>query len=280
MKITTLSTLYGVFYLSWIGSVDSFVPLLAATTRQTMRPTERHVHSSRNDVPQVDRRNAILNAFGSILPFGISSILLNWKSAAYASEFTPGGTLVDRDVGVLVGNRQASPSRAVDNSNVVFDRDFYFKFGTAAPWIAPDTTEFPKTMPFTPSKQRYEALKKYGSRVQSAVMLITGDVKQKIDAGEYISILDASAPEYMIRPMGLMANGFLASENTGSTNELFLARWYINEIYLDIGDIRKADSKVQAQQSYSSLVKAINSYYALLNRVITDKVGDKFAYVK
>ena len=77
-----------------------------------------------------------------------------------------------------------------------------------------------------------------------------------------------------------MANGFLASENTGATNELLLARWYINEIYLDIGDIRAATSEADALKSLDAAKKSINSYYGLLNRVITSKVGDPFELLK
>ena len=154
---------------------------------------------------------------------------------SYAGEFTPGGTLVDYTVGVTVGNPEASTSRRVDNSNVLFDRDYYFKFGTAAPWIAPDApTDFPKTMPFVRVQQRYDALKKYRDRIRSGVATI--QALQKAD-----EIADPTAADvYQLRPMGLLANAFLASENTGSTNELLLARWYINEILLLIGDLKRA----------------------------------------
>jgi hypothetical protein len=77
-----------------------------------------------------------------------------------------------------------------------------------------------------------------------------------------------------------MANGFLASENTGTTNELLLARWYINEISLDIDDIKSAASKEDALKSYNAAIKALNSYLGLLNRVITTKVGDKWDLVQ
>ena len=80
--------------------------------------------------------------------------------------------------------------------------------------------------------------------------------------------------------MGLMANGFLASENTGTTNELLLSRWYINEMLLDIDDIKKATSKKEALQLYTALTNALNSYLSLLNRVITPKVGDKWELVQ
>ena len=191
------------------------------------------------------------------------------SSVAVAASFTAGGSLVDREVGIQVGNPEASASRKPDNSNVIFDKDHYFKFGAAAPWIAPGSTEFPKSMPFTPSQQRYDALKKYGTRVRSAVQFIGG-----LDAA---SIPDpASAPEYGFRPMGLLANSFLASENTGATNELFLARWYINEIYLQLNDARAASSPKEAAKFYGAAKKATNSYLGLLNRVINEKVGDPF----
>ena len=64
-----------------------------------------------------------------------------------------------------------------------------------------------------------------------------------INNGNFASIAPADDPKYALRPLGLMANGFMASENTGTTNELLLARWYINEIYLRISDMKNATSK-------------------------------------
>ena len=114
--------------------------------------------------------------------------------------------------------------------------------------------------------------------MQRGVDLIVG-LGGSVEKGEYASIADAATPEYSIRPMGLMANGFLASENTGTTNELLLARWYINEMFLDIDDIKNATSKKEASQKHKAALKAVNSYLGLLNRVITSKVGDKFELV-
>lgn len=201
------------------------------------------------------------------------------QPASAESQFTPGGTLVDRELGVQVGNSEASPSRSPNNSNVLFSQDQYFKFGVAAPWIEPGSTEFPKQMPFVLSQQRYDTLKKYGAKVMLGVKAIEelGDVIRSTPVEELRNkILPPDAPEYYLRPMGLLANGFLASENTGTTNELFLSRWYINEIYLDIGDMRNSKSREEALTSYEAAKKAINSYYGMLNRVITAKVGDKF----
>lgn len=205
-------------------------------------------------------------------------LLISNPQASLAGVFTPGGTLVDRDVGVTVGNAEASLSRKVDNGNVLFSQDNYFKFGTAAPWIEADSTEFPKSMPFVLSQQRYDALKKYGDRVKSgtqAVNALEGDIK----AGNYASVTNGDDPKYALRPLGLLANGFLASENTGTTNELLLARWYINEVYLRLSDISRASNEKDALVAHSAAKSAINSYFAMLNRVITSKVGNKFEYI-
>ena len=202
---------------------------------------------------------------------GVAQVLS--PSLATAASFTAGGSLVDREVGVQVGNPEASSSRKADNSNVIFDKDHYFKFGVAAPWIEPGNTEFPKSVPFTPSQQRYDALKKYGSRVKSGVQFIAS--LDDIIKNNPAEIPDpAMAPEYAFRPMGLLANSFLASENTGATNELFLARWYVNEICLQLNDARTASSADEAMKSYAVAKKATNSYLGLMNRVINAKVGD------
>lgn len=189
--------------------------------------------------------------------------------------FAPGGTLVDYKVGVGVGNDGASKSRRSDNSNVVFGQDHYYKFGTAPQFIPKGDTSFPVKMPFVLSQQRYDTLKKYRERVQRGIDLISS-LQAEIENNNWEKILEGEAPEYSIRPFGLLANGFLASENTGTTNELFLARWYINEIYLDINDVKGASSKDEALKAYSNAVKALNSLLGMLNRSITSKVGDPF----
>jgi hypothetical protein len=161
---------------------------------------------------------------------------------------------------------------------VLFSQDNYYKFGAAGQWIEPDTTTYPPTMPFVPSKQRYEGLKKYGSRVENA----KGALNTIITADSASQVPEADDPIYNLRALGLLANSFLASENTGVSNELMLARWYINEIYLRIGDLRtaleKGDTK-EASVCKACLKKAMNSYLTLLNRQVTSKVGDKFGYV-
>lgn len=236
--------------------------------------------SNDNHNANVDRRRMLQVVVTSAT--ATAATLVSAAAPAHAGTFTPGGTLVDRDVGATVGNPEASPSRKFDNSNVLFGQDHYFKFGVAAPWIEPDSTEFPKTMPFTLSQQRYDTLKKYGDRVTAGIKVIDGlqDTIKSSTSGDYkATVTDPSASEYALRPFGLMANGFLGSENTGTTNELLLSRWYINEIYLAIGDIQSASNEKDALKSHMSAKKAVNSYLAMINRVITSKVGDKFEYL-
>lgn len=105
-------------------------------------------------------------------------------------------------------------------------------------------------------------------------------LEEDIKKGAYNNISNSDDPKYALRPFGLLANGFLGSENTGTTNELLLARWYINEVYLRIGDIKMAKSEDEAMVALTAAKKSINSYLAMLNRVITSKVGNKFEYIK
>lgn len=220
-------------------------------------------------VPQVSRK-----AFLATASTTVAALLLE-EDPALASEFTPGGSIVDRPVGIQVGNNEASTSRATDNSNVLFGQDYYFKFGNAAQWIEPDATDFPKTMPFVLSQQRYDAKKKYSSRVMDGLQSIKA-LQGKFGVDD---VPDASDPAYALRAMGLFANSFMASENTGLSNELLVARWYINEMYLNIGEMRSATSAADASKSYKAAIKAGNSYLSMLNRQINAKVGDKLSYL-
>jgi len=175
----------------------------------------------------------------SILSIGVIGTTLSTllsSSLPANADFAPGGTLLDRPVYVTYGNSEASPSRAPNNSNVLFAQDNYYKFGAAAQWIEAGSTEFPKTMPFVPSQQRYDAFKKFNGRVKTSVdqILKIGSASSSPD------VPDSDDAAYQLRALGLLANSFLASENTGTTNELMLARWYINEMYLRIGDYKSA----------------------------------------
>ena len=87
---------------------------------------------------------------------------------------------------------------------------------------------------------------------------------------------------YQLRAMGLLANGLLASDNNGLPNEVFVARYYINEIYLRLFELASSTTNDinELRQIYSCIEKATNSYLTLMNRAITAKVGEPFPYVK
>jgi hypothetical protein len=192
--------------LLWSSSASAFHYVQQPVASRLKRPQSRlHLSPANNEEisQNFDRRR------GFIFTLGITSVsALVFPNAARAEgkSFAPGGTLVDYDVGVTVGNPEASKSRKPDNSNVIFNQDYYFKFGTAARWIKDGDTDFPKAMPFSPSQQRYDTNKKYRERVQRGVDLIAV-LNQSIKKGEYSSILPGSDERYSIRPMGLMANG-------------------------------------------------------------------------
>ncbi|KAL3789168.1 hypothetical protein HJC23_012257 [Cyclotella cryptica] len=246
------------------------------------RRFEEHCEVLRDQQPDIDMIMSPTQQATrrSILSIGVIGVTLTTLLSVLPAnaDFAPGGTLLDRTVSVTYGNSEASLSRAKDNSNVLFNQDNYYKFGAAAQWIEPGSTDFPKTMPFVPSQQRYEALKKYGGRVKIA----TDEVAKIGNADSATEIPEASDPVYQLRALGLLANAFLASENTGTTNELMLARWYINEVYLRIGDMRAALEKgdrSEAKLCHDYTKKAMNSYLSLMNRVITSKVGEPFGFV-
>lgn len=256
----------------WANRLDSRFeeandPLTASADAGAHRPTLLPL------TEKFTRRSLLsIGVAGTALPLLLSPLVA-------VADFAPGGTLLDREVSITFGNIEASPSRAPNNSNVLFGQDNYYKFGAAAQWIEPaGSTDFPKAMPFVPSQQRYDALKKYGGRITGAVEIV-GNIAGAKSATDVLEMTD---PAYQLRAMGLLANSFLASENTGTTNELMLARWYINETYLRIGDYRAAldrgDAK-EAGECYGYLKKAVNSYLTLLNRSITSKVGDQFGYL-
>lgn len=289
IRLTVFATIYVVFeHLRCGFAFTAQSTALAASTKRDFETCDATSNTRCSDDGCSNRRSWLHTASLSVIglataPIVASSVATTAPLPAYAADaggksFAPGGTLVDYEVGVTVGNPMASKSRKPDNSNVIFNQDYYYKFGTAPQFIANGSTEFPKTMPFTPAQQRYETMKKYRERVQRGVDLVV-ELKDTIEKGDYPNIPDGSAPEYSIRPMGLLANGFFASENTGTTNELLLARWYINEIYLHINDIKVATSKDDALQSHAAAVKALNSFLGMVNRVTTTKVGDPFPFV-
>uniref|UniRef100_A0A6U9YP95 Uncharacterized protein n=1 Tax=Pseudo-nitzschia australis TaxID=44445 RepID=A0A6U9YP95_9STRA len=263
--------------------------------RCATRPNDGRIAMSTTtteEVPDASKDNAVCANNNSrrqwiyqttVATLATISIATSTSAPAAAEEapqkmFAPGGTLVDYQVGIRAGNAKASASRRNDNSNVIFGQDYYYKFGTAPAFIPEGDTSFPVKMPFVLSQQRYDGLKKYRDRVQRGIDKVAA-LEATVGSGDFASIAPADDPEYSIRPMGLLANAFLASENTGTTNELFLARWYINEIYLDIADIKSAQSKEAAETSRANAVLALNSFLGMLNRSITAKVGDPFVLV-
>ena len=265
-------------------------PILAHHTTTTIKPRTLKTPSSSLQYHKLQHqttgqavvaRRPLLSKCKQAATLAIfAALLLPSFPPAATADFAPGGTLLDREVSITYGNPEASPSRSRDNSNVLFPQDNFYKFGAAARWILPPgSTDYPVTVPFVPSQRRYDALKKYGPKVKQSVDAI---VRIGSSSSTINDIPERTDPTYQLRSLGLLADSFLASDNTGTTNELMLARWYINEMYLRIGDYREAlvrEDADEAKACYECLTKAMNSYLSLLNRSITSKVGEKFGYI-
>ena len=299
MVAVTLFTIY--FTTSAIALVVVAVTALQPLQQQqSPYPRNQNIDSmsiihptTTNTATSSSRRDWL---YQSVLPIvvtvGTTMTTTTDPCIANAAEFAPGGSMIsDREIGILVNNPNASPLRKYDNSNVLFDKDYYYKFGTGMPNIEPPgNTSFPKNIPFTKSQQRYDALKKYRERIVGSLQLLQS-LPQKTKSSMMVADPKSKEDVYQLRAMGLLANGLLASDNNGLPNEVFLARYYINEIYLRLIELTSISSTnsvttsndanvVQQQQViYSCIEKATNSYLTLMNRAITTKVGEPFPYV-
>ena len=158
-----------------------------STTRCQLDSTDHNDMIQSSSHNSEENRRSILKKI-SLLTLSNIFVLAPTIQSSHAADnskvFAPGGTLVEYEVGVQVGNPMASNSRKTDNSNVVFGQDYYYKFGTAPPFIESGNTDFPKTMPFTPSQQRYDTMKKYRERVQRGIDLV-GSLGETIEKGDY-----------------------------------------------------------------------------------------------
>lgn len=262
--------------------INIFPTAIKSRTSKTPSSSSLHylqLQSQTTGRSVIARRPLLSNCKQAATLSFFAALLLPSFPPAATADFAPGGTLLDREVSITYGNLEASPSRSRDNSNVLFPQDNFYKFGAAARWILPPgSTDYPLTIPFVPSQRRYDALKKYGPKVKKSV-----DAIVRIgSSSSTLNVPERTDPSYQLRSLGLIADSFLASDNTGTTNELMLARWYINEMYLRIGDYRDSlvrGDAIEAKACYDYLTKAMNSYLSLLNRSITSKVGEQFGYI-
>jgi len=82
------------------------------------------------------------------------------------------------------------------------------------------------------------------------------------------------------RKMVLLATALLTSPNySGPPRDLFVARYYVNEVAFAASEMRDAiDSRDinRARDAWEYGKDSWNSYYAVVNRAIVPKVGDKF----
>ena len=103
-----------------------------------------------------------------------------------------------------------------------------------------------------------------------------------VDPGSGRDRLPSPAVDAMLK-MVLFATAMLTSPNySGPSREMLVSRFYVNEAYHALSEIRKA---IEARDATRALAAwefgkdSFNSYFAILNRSIVEKVGDKFAEI-
>lgn len=202
--------------------------------------------------------------------------------------------------------------RGLSNDNAMFKEDFYFKFGKFPP---PEVDlEVPGGMTFTPVARRYAGYNKSAERIRKGVSIYAGDLKHAIDAEDWERVGVLTAPvsktpadssatsstsrsgavtgmttgqsvSEVPRVCGLLANQLVQSENEGTTVPNLIARCFANEVAFAIEDMARDRDRAggDKQAMLGHWVRGrdyLNAYLALVNRVVTDKVGDKFALVE
>ena len=103
-----------------------------------------------------------------------------------------------------------------------------------------------------------------------------------VDPGSGRDRLPSPAVDAMLK-MVLFATAMLTSPNySGPSREMLVSRFYVNEAYYAIKEIRAA---IEARDATRALAAwefgkdSFNSYFAILNRSIVEKVGDKFVEI-
>ena len=103
-----------------------------------------------------------------------------------------------------------------------------------------------------------------------------------VDPGSGRDRLPSPAVDAMLK-MVLFATAMLTSPNySGPSREMLVSRFYVNEAFYAIKEIRAA---IEARDASRALAAwdfgkdSFNSYFAILNRSIVEKVGDKFVEI-
>lgn len=154
-----------------------------------------------------------------------------------------------------------APAQALEP---LFPSDFYSKFGKRpAPIDSTDT--LPGAPPFVRVQTRYDAYQKYAPKINVGLAAFK-------DLAQAPNQKSADTLVKTLRPMGLLANNLLATDSV--TNELLLARYYINEVFFKIADVDWSRNDVSALVDQARL--NLNSYLVVVNRAIPPTVGDAF----
>ncbi|KAL1529767.1 hypothetical protein AB1Y20_000703 [Prymnesium parvum] len=228
-----------------------------------------------------------------------SFALASWALPAVARELTPNEQR--QALQAIVEKRgDLDPGRRGNfNEKALFSEDFYFKYGLRPTPQEVEAKLKEQELPFSPVQRRYTGYQKFAPRIQEGLAAYSGELRLAIAKGDWEAILAATekgkrgqgdavkavspAPARSVaRAYGLFANTALQSENDSTTTANLLARHLVNEYYFALDDMATAameKDSAAAKVAWKRGKEYVNAYLALVNQVISAKVGEKFALI-
>lgn len=187
-------------------------------------------------------------------------------------------------------NKGVTPPRLLNNA-IVLDDPKWNSFGSCE--TSGGDASASNSCTYISLKQRQPAYSKYGFSIaqggrefQQLKPLLENKDWNK--AAKYIFInpdtnLPPAAVDAQLK-MVLFASLMLTSPNySGSSMELLVARFYVNEFkyaVTEIGDAIKEGDQARALAAWDFGRDSFNSYSQVVNRQIVEKVGDKFTLIQ
>lgn len=185
------------------------------------------------------------------------------------------------------------PPRRFD-PNVVIDDPKYNAWGSCSASGSTNSCLYVPLNQKFPAYSKYAYIIAFASKEYEKLGRLLNEIENKnLDSSSNLwaqaaSFVDRGSPgdtypstivDAMLK-MVLFATGFLTSPNyTGPQLELLVARFYVNEANFAVSEISLSvkDGNIErAKAAWDFGRDSLNSYFALVNRAIVPKVGEKF----
>mmetsp|Transcript_26313 Transcript_26313/g.39856 ORF Transcript_26313/g.39856 Transcript_26313/m.39856 type:complete len:265 (+) Transcript_26313:63-857(+) len=237
----------------------------------------------------INRRDLVAGAsvFGSFIPiFPLKSLAEGNVDSLFMYELRDRKgnkeSLIREDYWYMMGKL---PPRRLKAGVDIGDDPKWNAFGTC------DSSGGTNSCTYVPLKQRIPAYSKYA-------FLISVGAKDFSKIGKALSSLDWEVAESLLSDsesgmpsaitdsllkMVLFASSMLTTPNySGPSRELLVARFYANEVGFAVKELKHAVDARNLDRAMAAWVfgkDSWNSYFTLVNKQISEKVGDKFEAV-